>query len=320
MTTKESQAAACHAFDILGHKPVRYFAKAFGGVMGGPCYTHTDMKKLVTRLNADQASSYIALNPTVTQVTTKSKSADVTHWSFILLDIDPLPNSESNPIFCLGHVLGKLVDHPTLSKLIPCVYLIDSGRGAQGWIKLDSMPLPTINDHFRAERATRWLFTQLSHFTTAGCEIDFSCSDLSRLARLPGTVHSETNRFANFVYPGQQVHNTFPCARLLELFDADKDEPPIQPPTTFAHAHISGLLPYMNTTAAGFLTEGSLKNHRHRSAYAAARALREFGKTQEEVLPLIIRGGQLCPVKLSPDECARIVTNAFSRPLYKDLS
>lgn len=241
---------------------------------------------------------YVALNPTRSTSGVRHSAADVTHWSYFLIDIDPV-KKECNPMIAveeallwLGEWLGR-----DFNRLRPII--IDSGRGAQAWVRLADVPL-LAGDDVRELRlgngktttaVTRKLARRVNGYwlkrldeklgLCRGCKIDTSVSDLPRVMRCPGTINIKTGRAAKFVHATDRMFEGM--ATLLvtgtpsrELWDPEPVKGVLagQPwQMVFAHLTLS---------AQTYLTRGKEEPGRHKVMWHTAKKLAELGVTREE--------------------------------------
>lgn len=282
---------------------IRYFSKHQDRILAGVANSVAKLNAIVS-LNPEW-NWYITLNPTRARASLKARSLDVTEWRFILIDIDPL--GQGDPEAALNFLLDK-------HQLRSYCAILNSGRGWQAWVSLRPMLLSSESDSgYTSGRASR---SHVESVTKAWlhslgdpgfrCKVDTSCSDLARVARLPGTTNHKTGRPATLVAMPSDEMDT---SQLLDMYP---------PPERISHAAVGGLslprlLPYLTETASHFLCEGVREPGRHATAYAAARSLYEAGIPPERALDLIQVGASLCNPPLPIRDAARAVRNAYSK-------
>jgi hypothetical protein len=266
---------------------------------------------------------YIQLNPTFKPVGTRCSAEDITHWCWFLLDIDPVLEY-ANPSEALERAEAKLQAMLGLNKLHRV--LVDSGRGLQAWYPLGSRatlerivvhvdPLPrtfeledvpivtrevTIGE--AAPRVMGYWLNYLSQRlgTVAGCQIDTSVSDLSRVMRLPFTVNQKTGRRSSILERCSGV-NVSLADKLLTYapYSIWKER---MPSLSMEGASWHQYLPHMTRGGRMFLTEGQEEPGRHRAASSAMLSLLELGCQADQIKAALRFGGSLCTPTLPPSE------------------
>jgi hypothetical protein len=249
---------------------------------------------------------YVAMNPSKQLEGKRVSGRDITHWSTICIDIDPI-EAASDPSLAawsvtahLREILGEAVA-PTV---------IDSGRGMQLWLRLQPLELnPDLR--WRVRSAVGSLLWMLKEATPVhGCVVDTSTSDLARVARMPETVNSKTRRRSEILERGQLlgeagVHSILALAQ------------PFGPPPA---AFISGSFEeggwkraahHMSELSKDFLEFGVPEPGRHKAAYAAAAALRDIGLSIDTAEPLVLAGARRCAPSLSDYDAVRAARCAY---------
>lgn len=231
---------------------------------------------------------YIQLNPTnKTAGSGRPNASHVNRIQAILIDIDPIQQiSDSYLDIVMGEIEQNLSEYGIDQNQMA---LIDSGRGRQIWILL--------NRSTELAPRTRALVHAVSRgFTDEAVKIDTSCSDLVRLARMPGSVNLKTGRVA------QVIRAAKPGEGSSWLNDAAFDPKPtptppsrlFQPNTTWWH-----FLSHLTYTAQRFITEGISEPGRHQARVATALSLVEAGVPVGVAHELLIRGMGLCEPPLT---------------------
>ena len=288
----------CH-----GQSSLRYFAKRKGEVAGGCITTPRQLETLRSNTGWDL---YVHINPSVIgKCVTKASSADVTHLTNILIDIDPV-SPGAVPFAAMAATLKRLgeLTFPGAEK---CVSIINSGRGVQGWLRL--APPLELTPELRSvcERATA-RFLALLDTGQYGCRVDTSCSDLCRVARLPGSVNQKSQQFAGFFSSATEF---FPVDSLLAFDPGPPDE---RDRPDMSERTILGLvLPHVSYRAYIFLTDGVSSPGRHAAAYAAAASLRDLNVREEVAAEWVADAAKLCSPPLSKSEAIRTTRNAYSK-------
>ena len=285
---------------------MRYFAKSHDRIQGGICNTLTSFWRVVENLS--NWDFYVTLNPSK-GLGVKASSSVITHWERILIDIDPVA-TDASPALAAGHTLGNILKNFPNIDWAKAVTVIDSGRGHQIWIEVESTPIKGREHAQRIEQVMSSLFHRINH-SFGGCRIDPSCSDLSRVARCPGTVNQKTGARATIMHRYSTWPLTpIPAAAILAAFP---DEPPLSKGAPMASLKIGDLLPHLSQRAANFLTEGVGSPGRHAAAYAAAASLRDLGVGEKDATPMVVTGGRLCRPPMNEEESIRPVRNAYQK-------
>lgn len=259
----------------------------------------------------DGLNTYASPNPTKCKVGTRHSASDVTHWSFILLDIDPMPNRtyegeadpnyDPDPMNALGTALALLgawwgYDFTEEGEHRPII--IDSGRGSQAWIRLDDIVLtdePSEGGITRkqARKAMGYWLKRVadSMGVISYCAVDTSTSDLPRLMRCPGTSNKKTGRVARIVHPGYG-----PLKGLAERIVA------MTPEGVFMEPDVSDVKPgrkwqfvmaELTRMAQDYLLNGQAEPGRHKVVWHTAKKLAEVGVYREEARKALLRANKL---------------------------
>jgi len=287
----------CH-----GQAGLRYFAKQGGRKSGGLVQSPDQLAALLTNTGWDL---YVHINPTVMQrASVKASAREVTHLTNILLDIDlvsPCADADA-ALDCALSELDALVKGSRHAATI-----VHSGRGRQAWIAFTPLVLEP-ESRTQVERATSALFRRLPTGQW-GCRIDYSCSDVSRVARLPGSINQKTQTQATVLVKGSA---TLEPAQLLAF---DPGPPPeVTVPTHIKSATALGyVLPYASARAAKYLTDGVESPGRHAAAFAAAASLADLSIPEDVAATWVAEGGALCRPRLSAGESYRATRNAYQK-------
>lgn len=236
---------------------------------------------------------YVGVNPTTSTTGVRHKSEDVTHWSYLLLDADPLTGAENphpgqfltDAIRLLEDQVGKVLEEDVL--------VIDSGRGMQGWIRLNDVFL--IDDEHRkyARKTMGYWLNLLSDKlgTQYECRLDTSVSDLPRVMRMPGTVNTKTGRTARIVNPSSRVFlgldrllvSGVPAEKFLE-----PDSLTVAPGTPWQKVYN-----LLTVKAQNYLMNGKLEPGRHETMWHVITSLHEKGISREQARLAVSRANLL---------------------------
>ena len=258
---------------------------------------------------------YVQPNPTAQRTKMRSSAEDVSHWSYLFIDIDPVkqPGVVAEPFLALGWVLSVLgfwkgIDVKPL--------IIDSGRGAQAWVRLGDTPMLTKHDRHVARVAANHILHRLDASVVYegsmrgqkipglhGCRVDVSCSDLPRLMRCPGTTNVYTGNTTHLVAPGV-AH-----VGLAELLAADVPPSefvervvPIRPGRKWQH-----VVNRLTFTAAMFLKWGTEEPGRHKTMSATLKSLKDNGVAAEQAFEALCHGNEKTTPALNHKELQRMV-------------
>lgn len=274
-----------------------YFIKRDTFVRGGRSTDLEHLARVLRNTVHNREDFWVNLNPSSHNVG-KGRSVDVTHWNHILLDIDPR-DAGANP------ALSRTTVEAGLQKLgfSDCYTIIDSGRGIQIWLALT--PLKLDDDlRPRVEYATAQFIRSLE--CGHGCVLDTSCSDLSRVARPPGSYNTKTGRIAQLLQVATRRSDPKGIMELAASFVQ-----PVAPEPVTKISNLISVLAHLTETAATFICEGYREPGRHKACYATARNLKELGVDFEQAHAWIERGASLCSPRLS--DFARVVKQVYER-------
>lgn len=255
---------------------------------------------------------YVAPNPTQQTGGMRHAAKDVTHWSYFLIDVDPVctcPKDVSpkrkkcdtcrgkvdparaleDVLLRLGEWLGR--DFSPRRGYRPII--IDSGRGYQSWIRLEDLFLYTKGEKipYQDSRIERNIARRVnSHWLKRldermglmhGCKIDTSVSDLPRVMRCPGTINVKTGRMAQFVHATDHVFGG-----LAELLVTGTPKEAVSDPEP-AEGVAPGqpwqdVFPHLTRMAQEYLKFGQEEPGRHKVMWHTAKKLHELGVTRQE--------------------------------------
>lgn len=282
---------------------------------------------------------YVQPNPTAQRTKLRSAAKDVTHWSYLFVDVDPMAEAEDpRPDLALTFALQKLSSFVGKA-LDPLV--IDSGRGMQAWVRLEDVHLyesvtlldggtigydgvNVVTSRHVARTAANYALHELDKALVAegqylgqevkgyyGCRIDVSCSDLPRLMRCPGTFNTRTKRTTKLVAEGRMHPGV---ARLLVV---------ATPPLTLVPRTIvlrpglpwQRIVNKLTKTAAVFLREGAREPGRHKTMSATLKSLKDNGIDAQRALDALVFGNAKTKPPLDLRELERMVHDE-----YRDLT
>lgn len=300
----ESQAQ--EIWSILPHPSrehvVRVFAKRNTITRGDFARNSRELVRFANA--ASDLSVYVAPNPTTRTVGIRHNNEDVTHWSFFLIDIDPIEDDyiPNNALDEVLKILGGYCGHD-LFKTPPNI--IDSGRGIQVWCRTDDRELGEGENPFHgpidrkiARRAMSYWLKKLSRRLglIEGCKIDTSCSDLPRVMRMPYTINHKTHREATII---QKQEQPFPWL-IPFLVAGTPAEVLYQPDTPSAGvvSHWQLVFTKLTKSAQEYILFGKEEPGRHQVAWHTAKSLEELGVSREQAEKAIYRANKL----KGPDE------------------
>lgn len=259
----------------------------------------------IVRLCRDNWNIYIQLNPSREKVKIKASASDIAYVQAILIDIDPLPSNVDNlPSdywnYWTSRALELVLEHGVLEEQVA---VIDSGRGRQLWVLID--PLGGDNSRI-VRRIPPFVRAVASEFADA-CpyyRIDTSCTDIARVARMPGSINHKTGCEATIL----KAAKPGPWTWLRDNFEPDPEPDAVEVCTPVNRWQ--DLIPRLNNRASNFILLGESTPGRHAGAFCAARSLREAGATKEQALFLVSMGASRCIPPLEGD-WVRIVEREF---------
>ena len=244
---------------------------------------------------------YVAPNPTTSTSGERHSARDVTHWSFFLIDIDPI-EKKYNIKKATSHVLNAFAN------MAPCGVIgrpivIDSGRGCQLWYRLPDLITDASTEegiikegrvHPKTARKINgyWL-AELDRRVglTNGCRIDTSVSDLPRVMRCPGTYNVKTGKMARIIEANKTVFESLPQCLLKPIPKSALIDPVLKPGApglTWQKAHSK-----LTLMAQTYLLEGQVEPGRHKVLWHTARKLCEVGVSREETYKALNRANKL---------------------------
>lgn len=285
-----------------GPTTIRWFARNLEGTEKAGGYADTEKELIAAIHSCPDRNFYVCPNPTLSRVGIRNRTSDVTHWSWLLLDIDPIVKSGFDPhplmdaaLLYLGDMIGE--DFARTSPIV-----IDSGRGLQAWFRLNDWPLADKSEgpygsNFLGRREARitmryWL-DKLDKYLgeVSGCRIDTTTSDLPRPMRCPGTKNAKTHRMTRMIIPSSHIFMGL-AHRLIvgvpsERFRVD----PI--PSLPGGVEWQDVFVNLTIKAQNYLCHGKVEPGRHETAWHTAKNLAEKGLTREAVRRALVYANSL---------------------------
>lgn len=295
------------------------------------------------RLNRDK-NVYVAPNPTGSMRGVRHSAADVTHWSYFLIDMDPIcldPAKhgkscdkcwrKADPRAALalalhwfGEWTGRNFSTSDAPNFRPPI-VIDSGRGCQAWIRLEDVGLfsdgeipPKENGgevimRSVARRVNGYWLKRLDEQLRlmCGCRIDTSVSDLPRVMRCPGTINVKTRREAKFIVATDDVFRGLARKMVEDTPRREMIEPPreqVAPGLSWQRAAFR-----LTRMAQEYLTLGREEPGRHKVMWHTAKKFQEVGVSRSEARKAIrwanaLRGPNM---ELSSEEIEHALDTAY---------
>lgn len=235
---------------------------------------------------------YVAPNPTCSTVGSRHSASDVTHWSYFLIDMDPV-EEEYNAMGALNEALLWLGEWMGIDFSRRQPIIIDSGRGMQAWIRLADTLLDDQEGDFESRRVDRMTARRVNGYWLKrlderlgliyGCRIDTSVSDLPRVMRCPGTFNVKTGRMASFIVHTDRVFTGL-ANRLITGTPRTAIENP-EPTEGIAPGQAwQDVFVHLTRMAQVYLTQGQAEPGRHKVMWHTAKKLKEVGVTRKEAL------------------------------------
>lgn len=299
MTGDSMASDVLYAFNVLYTTdwPVRWFALKREARTAGIALTAGKLwdAALMSRRGWNV---YVQLNPTYRDfVGGRAAVRNISHLRFIMLDFDPVGDEKWQAVWERAKravdQLRKLLDIPAYTPVT-----IHSGRGVQLWCELED-PIPLEDRALTGARLKSFL-RRFDGIDMAGC------SDLARVARLPGSINQKTGKPATLVTSG-----TGPEPRLRRLIEE-------QPVDSLVGAMpvgdwvdcLSGasgerswrdVFVTLTASAQNYILRGVSHGGRHNAAWHTVRLLHERGVSRASAEAAITHGGILSTPSSSVD-------------------
>lgn len=294
-------------WDLLPHPEktvVRVFARNRDkGALDGDFARSAKEMYNFARINADK-QVYVCPNPCREGTAGIRHSAkDVTHWSYLLIDMDPIEES-FDAIAAIEEALLWLGEWSGRNFGITRPLIIDSGRGCQAWVRFDDhmldtpFPVADIEEPYYIDRSIArkvngyWLARLADKLGMCyGCKVDTSTSDLPRPMRMPGTFNQKTGRMARIIEPSNIVFRGLSHLMLIGTPKEKLIEPPVVP--------IAPGLPWqmamhrLTLTAKTYLKKGQEEPGRHKVMWHTAKKLHELGVSRAEARKALAQANKL---------------------------
>ncbi len=324
-----------HLTTADGPTTTRWFAKSLDGreKAGGAADTVGELVNAV--VHTPDKNFYVCPNPSSVRHKVRHNTEDTSHWSWFLIDIDPMKGAtDPNPRVLLEKALTWIGEWNRFiftehSEFTRRPLIIDSGRGMQAWIRLedvlldDTVPMGQIirdEQGLRTARGTarltmRYWLDRLDDLLgeVAGCRIDTTCSDLPRPMRCPGTINVKTKRMASLVVASSEVYRGF-AEKLVAQTPPEKFTVIILP-TLPEGTEWQDVYVHLTIKAQRYLVSGKIEPGRHETMWHTARSLAEKGLTRDAVRRGIEWANQRRGVDmaLSSEDIEHALNTAFSR-------
>jgi hypothetical protein len=285
----------------------KFFARRNGEpVIGCSVWSPEDLSQLTEWTDKHGYSAYWQINPTRRSAGKRSRTADISHWTFLPLDIDPVSPTYYS-LGCLYDIEDRLSVILGESFIPENRTLIDSGRGIQA---LYSFPARELDDALRVQvpQSMSRLFSHVAQQVgdCTGCVLDTSCSDLPRVMRLPYTINPKTGLRADFIQVSREHALPSPDV-ILETY------PPPEPKQIVKceGTHWVEFLPMATVAARRFIEGGTGSGSRHKAATATMLSLMELGCGPGQILSALRMGAVLCNPVLPTREVEDMVFRRF---------
>ena len=240
---------------------------------------------------------YLNANPTVNRPGKKKLSRkDVTHWRYVVIDLDPGSAALIPPRPGL-----ELGEGDTADCLLNKAHRIFSGRGYQYWLPIKGalsylehprLMHPWINAE-SYERGMRGYLAELSKTSDTwapGWIVDTTCSDLARVVRCPGSMNQKTGRRAVVEHMSQDSTDV----RDISRYSVPDTEHWTNGLKLENPQSLSDILPHLTVTARRFILEGVRSPGRHTACWSTAMTLKSLGVPAPKALEWLMVGSHKC--------------------------
>lgn len=279
---------------------VRWFAKNLDGSERWGGYADSVEELWNAYVNSPDKHFYVCPNPTFRRTGVRHSTQDVSHWSFFLIDVDPVSKYGPRPEILMNRALKKFGEWLSVDFNAHKPIIIDSGRGQQAWIRLDDMPLDyhcqyigdrhdAMQHRVEVRRTMRYWLERLSteFGEVCGCRIDTTTSDLPRPMRCPGTINVKNGQPAKFI---SDAHSVYPALTNRLLNAVPPDYAVINRPSVRADAEWQDVFHQLTIKAQKYLLSGKVEPGRHETMWHTARSLAENGLSRDATRRALIYG------------------------------
>lgn len=277
--------------------------------MGGRLHSLDALIGTIRNAEALGWNLYLGLNPGRRAGAVKLNRQDITHWRYVLVDLDP------NPGLVPPDIMAALA-----ASLLIYAHRLFTGSGYHYWL-----PLPkALEIGHLASSCTAWYepvnpgtveltmagflqeLRKYGDVWAPGWIIDTHCSDLPRVVRCPGSVNQKTGKRATFerVYGGCP----FDISELMRYTLPTPTPPAVVVGPT---ANLLDVIPHLNVRARTFILEGAEKGQRHNACYATCKNLHELGVSRERALEWLLIGAGQCH-----ENWMGLPADIFMKPLF----
>src|SRR5882672_98529 len=294
---------------------LRWFARRPSGeVLGGHVERPSGLQRIAANMDRLGYNTYIGLNHTNQWRGIRIKGTDIDRIGAIVLDLDPV-DGECAPVAAALAAID-LAEGLLGRRIYPAV--IDTGRGVQAWVLLDTEPhsAPLVARAFE-HGVRRLLVTVRDQLGDSfGCRLDTTVSDAARVARCPFTTNTKTGRTARVLQWGEPVgfadwehHPIWRAAgderehRSLLRRDKESGHP----------VTLDKIWGRLTVTARRFLSHGVHEPGRHAAAFATAASLAESNIDESYAHHVVLSGARRSTPSLSDADARRCVANAYLR-------
>ena len=276
---------------------LHWFAVGGGNRAGDFARTPGELVASARTCQAMGMNFYLQLNPSSNRVRMRARTEDVTHWMYLLMDVDTVDEGADPYMALLSYMLGRVGGDP---------HIVFSGRGYQAWFPFNPMPVANrIEGSIPAAHA--WWIRQFN-WKSHGCLLDPSVSDLPRVMRCPGTTNIRTGKMARIVKEGRSTPNL--GIRVLGM--APFFCPP-SPTSCIPGRPWATYIPHLTASAASFLTRGAERGDRHNAAVRTAKSLFEKGCEEEQARAALAWGSGLSEEHMDVDELEQVLRSVYRR-------
>jgi hypothetical protein len=301
-------------WDLLSWEgAAQWFARQGDRVLGGRLRSLDALIGTIRNAEALGWNLYLNANPT-RHVPGRKKLArgDVTHWRYIVVDLDPTadalepPRPEAdNPEYPMW-VMGQGV--PAHGWLLTA-HRIFSGRGYQYWLPVGVEPIMLEGERQARERIMQGYLDALAAQTEAwapGWKVDPACSDLARVVRCPGSVNQRTGRRSAVEHVSKSAVDP------AEIQKYQRQEFVREPAAVLPeNVNLLQLLPHLNVRARTFILGGAEPGERHRACYATCKNMHELGVSSGRAFDLLMIGNTW--TGLEKREVKKVVEQVYGR-------